>query len=350
MSTGQPPSTLDPSLDVVYPTTWFPGAESAAQADVLTLAGGEDRQADFHLLPQAAATLSVPRSEVADGPVESRGWSGPIVFRTSGDAFPAPAGSMYSTPNSWEVGGLAPGSYQVRMPGANGSPAEVREIHVQGGGAVDLASAVTLLRVKLQFEGDAGDRPQVVLTDVDSGARYTTGGRQRDLGDLLSGRREDNQPSISVPAGRYRVSVATTGDTYLNGVSAEGAVMEAGGTVQIASQPAALTLRMAVGKAGLSGVAHRGATPSAGAMLLLVPALADAAGLADRITRTETNTDGSFALAAITPGPYIVVVLESGWSVNWRDQGTLAGYLMRGVPVDLKPGAKAKVDVVAAIP
>ena len=132
--------------------------------------------------------------------------------------------------------------------------------------------------------------------------------------------------------------------------SAGGVEVHPGGVVQISGEAAALTLRLAAGKASLSGMAHRGEIPAAGAMVLVVPALADAADLADRITRTETNSDGSFTLSSLTPGPYIVVVLESGWSVNWRDQSTLAGYLMQGVPVDLKPASKPKLDVTAALP
>ena len=261
-------STLDPSLDVVYPPTWFPGTEDAAQADVIPLAGGEERQADFHLLPQPAATLTVPRTPTAEGFEEPRGFAGPIVFRASGDAFALPVGSMLSTPDAWQVGGLAPGTYQVRMPAGNGSPAEIREISIKRGGTVDLSTAVPLIHVDLHFEGDAGDRPQVVLTDVESGARFSTGGRQRDLGNLfvgrqlsgrpLSGRQDENQSGISIPPGRYRVSVTTSGDTYLSGMTADGTALDPAGTLQINDKAVSLTLRMAAGKAGLSGMAHLG--------------------------------------------------------------------------------------------
>ena len=141
----------------------------------------------------------------------------------------------------------------------------------------------------------------------------------------------------------------TGGDVYLAGLTASGAQSD-GEIVKITDGAPVLTLRLAAGRAQVAGVAHRGTTPSAGAMVLLVPALAEASGLADRIVRTETNSDGSFTLASLVPGPYILVVLDNGWSVNWRDEQTLAPYLLHGVPVDLKPAARQKVDVTAVTP
>ena len=124
----------DPSLDLVYPTTWFPGAESAAQADVLTLAGGEDRQADFHLLPQPAAQLTVARPTptgvggIASPSQDVHGWLGPLVSQ-SGAASPLVTGTMSVTADAWEVGGLGPGTYEVRIPTTDGSSPDVRQVY-----------------------------------------------------------------------------------------------------------------------------------------------------------------------------------------------------------------------------
>ena len=346
-------SSLDPSLDLVYPVTWFPGTQNQLAADVLTLSGGEDRQADFHLLAQPGARLSVPRPAPSgtspEIDEESRGESLPFVVRVSNDGVPAPAGTLSATANAWEVGGLAPGTYEVRLPGSAGGAADVRQFTVTAGGTVDLSSAQALVRVQTRFEGDAGERPQVALTDVANGTRYSSGGGRLDSGRQFGRRGEQGEAALSVPAGTYRVSVITGGDTYLAGLTASGAQSD-GEIVKIADGTPVLTLKMAAGRAQVAGVAHRGTTPSAGAMVLLVPALAEASGLADRIVRTETNSDGSFTLASLVPGPYILVVLDNGWSVNWRDEQTLAPYLLHGIPVDLKPAARQKVDVTAVTP
>ena len=357
-NSAPPASPLDPSLDVVYPATWYPGTDDEHAAEVLTLSGGEARQADFHLLAQPAARLSVPRTS-AGSAEELRTRSVPVVLRVpeaGSVGFPAPTGNFSATADTWEVSGLAPGTYEVRLPAGTGD-GEVRRFTVKSGGAIDLSSAQTLVRVAYRFEGDAGSRPQVTLTDTATGARFISGGRG-DFGDFGGqfGRDREGSASgagalsgISVPPGSYRVSVATGSDTYLASLMSEGA--EASGeTIKVTGGAPVLTLKMAAGRAQVHGVARVGEVPAAGAMVLLVPASADSDTVAGQTVRAETNTDGSFALAGVTPGPYILVVLDGGWSVNWRDQSTLAGYLMHGTPLELKPAAKQQVEVNAVRP
>ena len=59
------------------------------------------------------------------------------------------------------------------------------------------------------------------------------------------------------------------------------------------------------------------------------------------IRRDQSDSDGSFALPRVIPGPYILVALENGWGVNWRDPATLQRYLLHGVA--LSPGGGATV-------
>ena len=47
------------TFDVVYPTTWYPGATDPDAADVLTLQPGDTREADFNLLAVPATHLRV---------------------------------------------------------------------------------------------------------------------------------------------------------------------------------------------------------------------------------------------------------------------------------------------------
>ena len=351
VNAAAPESALDPSLDVVYPTTWFPGAEDARAAEVVRLLSGEVRQADFHLQALAAAHLVVARpvTPVAQGGGrnEDRGWTGPMVTRVTAGGNGVMTGNMRATTGSWEVTGLAPGTYQVRMPGADGRPGtDVQEFTVQpgGAGAVDLASAKPLLRVGLDFTGADAGRIDVTLTEAMTGRRYSTAGSGRTYG-----RQDDSEPrgrSLMVAAGEYRVSVAGSDTAYLMGVSATGAQMH-GDRVAISGDGASLTLQLANGRAELDGMAALATKPAASAMVLLVPATADMGNVAERTARDETNSDGSFELRGVLPGPYILVVVNEGWGTNWRDPATLAGLLLHGVPVDLKPGARVKLDVQA---
>ena len=69
-------ASLDPSLDMVYASTWYPGVDREESAETLTLTGGEDREADFRLNAIAAVHLQVhPSGERTDS-----------VRRTSGSA------------------------------------------------------------------------------------------------------------------------------------------------------------------------------------------------------------------------------------------------------------------------
>jgi hypothetical protein len=85
-------------------------------------------------------------------------------------------------------------------------------------------------------------------------------------------------------------------------------------------------------------------------MVLLVPAsLGDPASITI-LRRDQTNTDGSFDLADILPGQYILLAIDHGWQINWSDPSTLRGYLMRGVPVDLTSSANVSQNIEAQAP
>jgi hypothetical protein len=242
---------------------------------------------------------------------------------------------------------LSPGTYEVRMPDGG----EVRRFTVKAGGAIDFSSAQAMVRVAIRFDGNAGRRPQVTLTDTTDGSRFTSDGDRGGFGEPSGfGRHRDEAgAAVNVPPGSYRVSVSTGEDSYLSGMTAAGA-QASGQIVQVTGGSPVLTLKMAAGRAHVTGVARRGDAASAGAMVLLVPASAELGGAGGGVLQAETNTDGSFSLGTVVPGPYILVVLEGGWAVNWRDPGTLAGYLEHGLPLDLKPAVTQKVQVDALVP
>jgi hypothetical protein len=44
------------------------------------------------------------------------------------------------------------------------------------------------------------------------------------------------------------------------------------------------------------------------------------------------------------------VAIERGWQINWSDRSTLRRYLTQGVPLELKPSATLKQNVIAQTP
>ena len=111
-----------------------------------------------------------------------------------------------------------------------------------------------------------------------------------------------------------------------------------------------LTVHVGSGRANLSGLATLEEKPLPGAMVLLVPITIEDPNSIPFLVQDQTNTDGSFEMANVIPGQYILVAIDHGWGINWGDPSTLRRYLMQGVPVELKSSAIVKQNVAAQAP
>ncbi len=353
------PTSPDPSLDMVYATTWFPAADSEEAAETIALAGGEERQADFHLTAIAAVHLVVSRPEPTqpepndDRPRQQR----PVtITRVTSDGSFGQTSFIGGNGRDWNFGGLSPGTYEVRLPGSNGDQDEVRQIEVRPGssGLVTLEGSKPLAHVSIKVEGVSGeDVSDVEFFDTETGRRILSSSRQRGRrGRLGDGEEASDDPpgtmTAMLPAGRYEVNVAGGAGAYITSISAGGAKV-AGRLVEIAAGIATLTLHMANTRAELAGIANLDGQPVSGALVLLVPATLGQAGDLTPLLRDQTNTDGSFTFHSVVPGRYILVAIDHGWRVDWRDPSTLAKYLSQGMPVELKGSGKLREEI-AAVP
>jgi hypothetical protein len=370
-------ASLDPSLDMVYAITWFPGADSEDAAETIELTGGDEREADFHLNAVSAIHLRVPRPEVAavtapDGRPRPQGAA--MVSRVSADGSINPMMSIGGNgAGDLDFGGLTPGIYEVRMPGPDGQPGggDVKQIEVQGGSrVVTLDGARPLTKVTIKVDGLPDDSfPFVEFVDVETGRRIVAqegrggrgGGRGRRGDDDNAGPEAaalqdppDRTLTAMLPPHRYAVSVGGNSGVYLSGMSATDAKV-VGNTVEIAGGTPSLTLEVASGHGDLAGfvrqdAAKPGSSPTEGAMVLLVPITLGQPGDNSVVERAQSNTDGSFAFRAVQPGRYILVAIEHGWGVQWTNPQTLANYLAHGVPIELKAGGKMKEEIGAVLP
>ena len=129
----------------------------------------------------------------------------------------------------WDIGGLAPGSYTVRMGFGQDGPAT--QIKVGAGTATVLGLdqvAVGGTPVTLTVDGvEEGDVRQITLVNQDTGESkgVDAGRRGRGRGGDRGG--DDDAPAAAwtanVPAGRYEVFVNGAPGLYLVGLSATGA-------------------------------------------------------------------------------------------------------------------------------
>lgn len=363
------PSALDPSLDFAYPVTWFPGVADPALAETIELHAGDTRQADFHLVPIPSIHMRIlvpPRT--TNGSTSPLGSSAfPVVQQMTpggGQGFVGIT-TRYDQGGQIDVGGLAPGLYRVSLAGPNreGNSALV-EVSANSTRTVDMSAPPhDVAKITLHFDGavesDSSSRGgrngglQVNLVDVDThrGSFFTNnfeGG-----GGVALARREAREPdgdrTIEVPPGRYEVVLQSRANLFLAGLTAKGAETS-GRYVTVAAGESSLTVHVASGRASLSGIATMDGKPSVGAMVLLVPITIEDRDSITVLRQDQTNTDGSFSLANVLPGQYILVAIDHGWGVNWGDPSTLRRYLMQGVPIELKSSAIVKQDVTAQAP
>ena len=354
-------SRTDAALDVVYETVWYPGATDPRGAEVIRLAGGEERQADFHLAAIPAAhlridPLGVP-AQMRDGDVRPRSQRSASLIRVS------PEGGFSQTTNGdgADFGSLVPGVYRLEMRGDDGQvEGQVRHIRVLPGaaGVVDLSSATVLTQVKLLLDGvEEGQVGPINLIDTVTRQSVTAGGGNRGFGRGLrqrtggeaDGERKVRERVVYLAPGTYEVRLAARGPNFITGLEAMGAQVS-GLSVTVGSTEATITVKLASGKGTVSGVAKMGANELQGAMVLLVPAMLGQPGNASGIECDQTNSDGSFRIEGVIPGKYILLAIDHGWDVNWHDAQTLAGYLSHGVPVEVGAGMRLVRTIEAVRP
>jgi len=352
------PGTQDPLLDVTYQVTWYPGVDDPSQAENIALSAGEDRPADFHLVPIPSLHLQIippSVSEQADGhPVSSF----PMIERidpNGGNIGFSQTSTTTGPQGQLDVFGLAPGIYRVRFQGQNqDSHSAVIELTQGSSRVIDFnAAASTMANVTIHFDGDGDDgRPMLVqFTDPTSGQRYlsSVAGRAMPLNRRRGPQVQSREITLQVPPGRYEVSVQDRGDSYLIGISAQGAEVQ-GRFVIVRAGEATCTLHLATGHATVSGIATLGGKPSIGAALLLVPAGLDDPGSFTTLARDQSNTDGSFDFSNVEPGQYILIAIDHGWNINWSDPSTLQSYLTQGIPIEIRAGVNIKQNIEAQSP
>ena len=66
-------------------------------------------------------------------------------------------------------------------------------------------------------------------------------------------------------------------------------------------------------------------------MIVLVPK--EQGNLEALARRDQSDSDGSFSLRDVVPGPYTIVAIEDGWELDWTQPGALARYLPSGTAV-----------------
>jgi hypothetical protein len=318
-----------PQLDVVYPTTFYPGVTDEQSAGELMVSVGETTQADVRL--QAVPSMHVRVTNVAPANPENGESTGigaiQSLFGSAGAGLPVVMAQI--APGVYEVGGLPPGPVKLTLNENHNGEWENRTIHVNAsdGETVDAratgATANVLGRVA-PAEGTGGSlRGEVVLSSKDGQT-------------ISKNMQKDGSFSIAaLEVGTYEVSVNLNGDgaSYVERLAATGAKVSGGELTIEEPGEVRLTVQMGRGFGEVKGVVKAEGKSEAGAMVLLVPA---SGGNLERDARMDqSDSDGTFTLGRVLPGKYVLVAIEDGWDLDWTDAAVLAPYREKGQTIEI---------------
>jgi hypothetical protein len=327
------PAQVDSSLDVAYPITYYGDATEAEDATPIPVRGGDRLEADIHMNPAPALhlTLHVPQ-----------GGNLPTLYKPGFDGAEQVAGHSIESvgPGVYELSGIAAGRYTVRMPEANGHTNEPIEVNLNGGGELDVSSgkATSQIKATTQLAG-AGSLPE----DLQIVLRSSKGRR---IQVRVDAKGDANFPDVI--AGKYDVLAGSATQRFSVVRIAIETGTTSGHTVTVpAGVSLTLALSIAEGSVSVEGFAKRDGKPVGGAMIVLVPKIAE--GDYDSFRRDESDLDGSFSLHDVVPGSYTVIAIENGWDLEWAKPAVVAQYLKHGRTLEVGNGSTTTIRIAEAV-
>jgi len=330
-------------LDVAYPMTFYPSAEDSSGASAITLHPGERVTADVAVRAMPAVHLRIkygddknPGANAGNGfpRVSQRIFEGTLVPVMSAQGQNTAAGTTY------EYTGIAPGHYVIEMPDPglkrNGG-GWYKEMDLSGTVELDARENPPLATVTGALMLEGAPRPSgktfVVLVNRTSGENFSaevTAKGTFDFGDS------------EIRPGTYEVVLNNAPGFQVKGLLAKGARV-VGKTLEISGGSVEFVCTATHAVARIDGVVQRDDKPFAGAMVVLVPR--NPASNWTLFRRDQSDSDGTFSLHEVLPGPYTVIALENSWDLDWASPSALQPYLKNGTPVDVAGEGKLSVKV-----
>ena len=324
----------DPSLDVVYPITFYPGVTEEQAAGELNLTAGAKVEANVQLQAVPAVHVRVTNLPAGENAIQIGANEKLFGTMEMGLGF----ASTQISPGEYEVAGLPPGDVKliVNQGGSQGSSSRTIRANVSEGDTLDGAGTGATANVSGRVIFPAGDtspaRVRVSLVSEDTQGPSAT---------------LDKDGRFSFPPvqeGTYKVFVNLPGgDEYVGGVYATGA-KASGREITIAGAgDVQLNITMGRGVGQVTGVAKVDGKPTGNVMVLLMPETGQ--NLQEDYRLDQSDSDGTFALGGILPGRYSLVAIEDGWDLEWTNGTVLKPYLTKGQTLQISANDQKKVVV-----
>jgi hypothetical protein len=329
--------SVDPSLDVAYPTTFYADAIGADGATPILVRDGDQVNIDLHLLPLPAVTLTL---HAAPG---QQGVRVPQLQESVFDQSEAVYGQMQFVDSDVSIVGVPPGHYVLsQLNQSNGGIAKSTMIDLTRGTVdADGASGEDSGGIKMKLEGENGVKlPPVMLVNL----------RGKGMGIVASQPLTDKGVAEfgGLKPGDYHFFLSGSDRQYhVTRIALDGGKLS-NDTVRVApGTTVSVTVAFAAGSVAVEGFAHKDGKGSAGAMIVLIPS-----GVNDNVElfrRDQSDLDGSFLLPNVIPGKYTAVAIEDGWGLEWGRPEVLARYLPKGVSVTISSSERGAVRISDAL-
>lgn len=322
------------TLDVAYALTYYPDTPDADAASPIPLKGGDRIEINMSLHPVAALHLLV---RLPDN--NGRAFSMPVLEQEGmgGTQYVPVSNDFTRVHDQVELSGIAPGHYQVQLPGTHDSPSRIATLDASSDQEIDATAGTPTVDVSGKIvPADGSPMPNGVTVVLRrNGDRTNSNADEADAGGSFH--------IHDVAPGDYEVAVQGHGGSLaVTRVAALGTKPE-GHMVKIGSQAVSLTVTVADGKFTVSGYARRSGKPAAGAMIVLVPR--NPRGNRELFRRDQSDSDGSFEFSNVVPGSYAVVAIEDGWPLEWARAEVIGHYVPQGEAVTVSPGASLTVKL-----
>ena len=327
------PTAVDQSLDVAYPVTYYGDSTEPDDASPIPVRGGDHLQADIHLNPVPALHLLFHTSDNG-----KQGFNVPVLQKPSFDGVDTVhnGGMEQISPGLFEITGVAPGRYSVRMPGTG--QGQDNEVDITSNGQeLDVSGAARASSVKatVQVLGDATLPPQIEIALRNSKMRIVAWQMMDAKGEVEF---EDLAP------GKYDVAAGSRSKSYSVVQISSASGVTAGHTLNVtAGSSLTVSFSLVGGAANVEGFVKRAGKAAPGAMVVLVPK--DPESNRELFRRDQSDQDGSFSLRSVIPGLYTIVAIENGWDLDWSRPGVLAHYAKHAQSVTVNDHSERSIHI-----